>query len=308
MGANIALNFAAHGREVTLHDSQVSQLEKAVHLARTNADLLQRHGLIAEPIDAIVARIICEPELAAAVAEADLVIEAVVEKLEVKRQLFRHMDGLCRVETILASNTSTFEPSQLALDSVADERRKRFLVMHYWNPAHLMPLVELVPHPHVLSGVIEDVKSLLRDCGKTPVVVRKEIPGFIGNRLAFALQREAMDLVGKGVASPEDIDTVARMGFGRRIPVSGIFGTADLGGLDVYLEISRGLFPQLCNDSTTPAVLEQLVAKGDFGVKSGAGWKQYSAGEIAALREAVTAELIRQLKRDQLNNGTAEGR
>lgn len=304
MGANIALSFAAQGQEVILHDLQSSQLEKAVQVVRTNVGLLRQHGIIAEPIDPVVTRIICESKLDAAVHNADLIIEAVAERFQLKCQLFRHLDDLCQPEAIFASNTSTFEPSRLALGLTHAERKKRFLVMHYWNPAHLMPLVELVPHPEALPGVIESVQALLVQCGKVPVVVRKEIPGFIGNRLAFALQREAMDLVAKGVASPEDIDQVARMSFGRRLPVSGIFGTADLGGLDVYLEISRALFPQLCNESAPPAELKRLVERGDFGVKSGAGWKCYSTTETAALREALTEELIHQLKRDKLNGNS----
>jgi 3-hydroxybutyryl-CoA dehydrogenase len=147
--------------------------------------------------------------------------------------------------------------------------------------------------------VTEEVRQLLVRCNKTPVLVRKEIDGFIGNRLAFALQREAMDLVARGVATPEDIDTVARTSFGRRIPVSGIFGTADLGGLDVYLEVCRSLFPQLCNDRVLPEALRRSVEHGHLGVKTRHGWKQYTAEEVAALNESLTGELVRQLQRDR---------
>jgi 3-hydroxybutyryl-CoA dehydrogenase len=299
MGANIALNFAVHGRHVSLHDLQETQLRKAMEIVRAGAVLLENHGLLNEPVDRVIARIVCESRLDAAVREAELVIEAVAERFQLKCQLFRRIDGLCGPDAILASNTSTFEPSRLALGLLHDERKKRFLVMHYWNPAHLMPLVELVPHPEALPQILGSISELLTQCGKTPVLVRKEIPGFIGNRLAFALQREAMDLIVKGVASPEDIDLVAKNGFGRRIPVSGIFGTADLGGLDVYLEVSRLLFPQLCNESAPPKALQRLVDRGDLGIKSGTGWKQYSSREIATIREALTAELIHRLKRDQ---------
>ncbi len=298
MGANIALNFAAHGHEVHLHDSQPGQLDKALQTVRANTELLIRHGLLSETVAAVVSRIVCEPGLEPAAREADLVIEAVPEKLELKRRIFEQLAQVCRPEAILASNTSSFVPSLIAgmLDA---GRVKRFLVMHYWNPAHLIPLVELVPHPQTDASVLAGVKVLLGHCGKSPVVLRKEEPGFIGNRLAFALQREAMNLVERGVASQEDIDTVVKTSFGRRMPVSGVFGTADLGGLDVYLEICNSLFPHLCNESSAPAMLKRLVEQGDLGAKTGAGWSKYTPDQIAALRQSMTEELIHQLKRDQ---------
>lgn len=303
MGANIALNFATSGREVLLHDSEPAQLEKAGRIARGNAALLQRHDLLAEPVDRLLARIITSPKLEEAVRGADLVIEAVPEKLQLKRAIFTQLDRLCGPATILASNSSTFVPSSMSVGFVNAARKTRFLVMHYWNPAHLIPLVELVPHPETLPSIVESVRSLLAGCGKTPVVVRREIAGFIGNRLAFALQREAMDLVAKGVASPEDIDTVARSSFGRRIPVTGIFGTADLGGLDVYLEVCRSIFPDLCNDLVPPSLLGRLVQQGALGVKAGGGWSAYSPAQLAALTEALTSELVHHMQRDRHGAG-----
>ena len=299
MGANIALNFVAHGLQVRLHDSDPAQLGNARNIAHTNAGLLHQHGLLAVPADEVAGRIVCESVLEKAVQDADLVIEAVPEKIQLKRRIFSHLDRLCSAETIFASNSSTFVPSTMAMSLLHDERKMRFVVMHYWNPAHLMPLVEIVPHPNARPSVVDAVRTLLTRCGKVPVLVRKEIAGFIGNRLAFALQREAMDLVRQGVASPEDIDLVAKTSFGRRIPVTGIFGTADLGGLDVYLEICRGLFPELCSEMNPPPLLGRMVDQGNLGVKSGAGWSQYTPGRIAAIRESLTAELVHQLQRDR---------
>ena len=150
------------------------------------------------------------------------------------------------------------------------------------------------------------MKACLERCGKQVVVLQKEVPGFIGNRLAFALQREAMDLVAKGVASPAEIDTVIRAGFGRRIPVSGIFGTADLGGLDVYLAICQSILPDLCAQTGAPAELKRLVASGRLGLKSGEGWYNYSSTEAAALRDAIATELVHHARRDQtLNTSSA---
>lgn len=299
MGANIALSFASHGQAVQLHDVDPAQLKKALQTIRTHAALLREYGMVTEPLEQVMGRITCVPRLEEAVDGADLVIEAVLEKIQLKQQVFTQLDRLCAPETVLASNTSTFAPSVMAFGLQHAERKQRFLVMHYWNPAHLMPLVELVPHPESLPSMVEEIRALLVRCGKAPVIVRKEIDGFIGNRLAFALQREAMALVEQGVATPEDIDTVAKTGFGRRIPVTGIFGTADLGGLDVYLEICRSLFPQLNADRTVPMQLKRRVGHGHLGVKTGCGWNAYTPEQIAALTDVLTRELIRQLQRDR---------
>lgn len=295
MGANIALNFAAHGFGVRLTDARESQLEAARGLMLVSAELLARHDLLPEPITSVLTRVECKTDLDEAVAGAELILEAVPEDLELKRRIFADLERKSPSRTILASNTSTFVPSLVATGLAHPER---MVVMHYWNPAHLIPLVEVVPHPRSTAAVLDRVMAVLKHCAKRPVLLRKEAPGFIGNRLAFALQREAMDLVAKGVASPEDIDAVARSGFGRRIPVSGIFGTADLGGLDVYLAVCRSIFPELCAEKTVPPALEQLVEQGRLGVKSGAGWSQYTPEQIQALRVALTEELVRQAKRD----------
>jgi 3-hydroxybutyryl-CoA dehydrogenase len=296
MGANIALDFAAHGLKVRLTDNQDLQLEKARSLTRFNAKHLMRRGLLSEPVASVLARIDCVSRIDDAVDGAEVVIEAVPEDLRLKRRVLADLEGRCPRRTILASNTSTFMPSLLAAELRYPER---MLVTHYWNPAHLMPLVEVVPHTGTAPTVLRWVKALLQRCGKRPLLLRKEVPGFIGNRLAFALQREAMDLVAKGVASPAEIDVVASSSFGRRIPVSGIFGTADLGGLDVYLAICKSIFPDLCTDKGPPAALLKLVKQGRLGVKSGAGWSRYTAGQVQALREDLIEELVRQAKRDR---------
>lgn len=296
MGANIALEFAIHGREVTLCDASPNALERAGERMHASAQVLQRHGLLNTEPAAVLRRVVCTPEPSQALAEAELVIEAVPEDLTLKHRVLRELEAACSGQAILASNTSTFMPSKLA---AVLRLPGRLLVAHYWNPAHLVPLVELVPHGQTTPEALAVVHELLVACGKRPIVVKKETPGFIGNRLAFALQREAMHLVAQGVATPDDIDAAARTGFGRRIPVSGIFGTADLGGLDVYAAICDTLFPELCADRTAPELLRQRVAAGKLGVKTGAGWREYPPAAQAAMRAALEEELIRQARRDR---------
>lgn len=295
MGANIALDFSSHGFSAGLIDTSKKQLDRARSLITGNAGELKAHGVLAEATARILERITFSEDLSAA-AGSDWVIEAVPETLSLKQRLFSELEAACPTRTVFASNTSTLLPSMIARNLKHPER---LLVAHYWNPAHLLPLVELVPHPRTDRTVLERTRVLLQACGKLPVVLKKEVPGFIGNRLAFALQREAMSIVAQGVASPEEVDTVAMAGFGRRIPVSGIFGTADLGGLDVYAAICNLIFPDLSAEKETPAVLKELVAKGRLGVKSGAGWWSYSEAEINRRREALGEELIRYARQDR---------
>lgn len=304
MGANIALSFAVHGFEVRLCDVDEAQLEKARATIRKHAAMLRSHGTTIRTEEEVLAKIVLGTAMNLAVAGVHLVVEAVRENLQIKLQVFTKLDRLCAPDTILASTTSTLMPSALAVGLVNARRRGRFLVMHYWNPAHLIPLVEVVPHPETRPEVLEFAKTLLERCEMLPILLRKEVPGFIGNRLAFALQREAMSLVAKGVATPEDIDKVVTSSFGRRMPLTGIFGTADLGGLDVYLAICRLLFPDLCSDTKPNGELARLVEQGKLGVKTGEGWKAYSPDQADDLYESLTAELIQRAR--QAKSGRSE--
>lgn len=303
MGANIALDFATHGFSVRLTDTRASQLDLAREMVATNVRLLEQEGLLTSRAirpDSIS----YVADLDEAVRDAVLILEAVSEDLPLKQRIFAELEKKCPPDIIFASNTSTFIPSALAAGL---QHPERVVVMHYWNPAHLIPLVEVVPHAGTLPAVLARVKELLEACGKRPVVLTSEVAGFIGNRLAFALQREAMELVARGVATPEAIDDVVRLGFGRRIPVSGVFGTADLGGLDVYRAVCGSVFPDLCNDQGVPDALARLVEQGRLGVKTGAGWSTYTERQAQELRLAVAKELIRHARIDQEKRSNGAG-
>lgn len=295
MGTNIALDFALAGYSVRMMDAQPEQRRRSEETCAANARLLETHGVLTEPPAAVLARIRYCDSVAETVDGADLVIEAVSEHLELKRALFRQIGEHAPARAVLASNTSSFSPSLLA---DATGRPDRFLVAHYWNPAHLIPLVELVPSPHTDPGILETVRTLYACMGKRPVVVRKEVLGFIGNRLQFALLREALALVESGVATPDDIDTVVRSSFGQRLPVTGVFRTADLAGLDVLLAICRVLFPDLAADQAPGPAMAGLVEAGRLGTKADAGWFDYGPGEAEALRATLFAALIRQRGED----------
>lgn len=295
MGTNIALDFALAGFPVHITDARPEQLQRSRGTVEENTRLLEAHAALGEPPAEVLARIRYCETLGETVSGTDLVVEAVSEDLELKRALFGRIAAEVSAECVLASNTSSFMPSLLA---DATGRPERFLVAHYWNPAHLIPLVELVPSPHTDADVLETLRLLYERMGKRPVVVRKETLGFIGNRLQFALLREALSLVERGVATPEDIDTVVRASFGRRLPVTGLFRTADLAGLDVLHAICGVLFPDLAANAEPGPSMAELVAAGRLGTKTGAGWFTYTPQEAEALRATLAKELIRRREAD----------
>jgi 3-hydroxybutyryl-CoA dehydrogenase len=290
LGTAIALDFALAGRSVRLHDTDGEALQRVPSAAREALLPLVAAGRL-EPEEGgerVLQRLLPCPDLSDAVHDATLVVEAVYEDLELKRGVFADLDRLAPPEAVLASNSSSLMPSLLA---AATGRPDRVLGLHYWNPAHLIPLVEVIPTPATAPALVEQLCAEYRARGKCPVVVRRELPGFIGNRLQFALLREALALVESGVATAEDVDTVVRTGFGRRLPITGVLRTADLAGLDTLLAICRVLFPELDRRTAPPPLLHTLVAAGKTGARAGAGFYEYGPGEAAALRARLLTAL-----------------
>ena len=214
MGHSIAQEFAVSGYRVSLNDVSEERLDHARERIRQNLEMLGR----SDEWDGVASRITFTGDLRTAVEGADLVIEAITENLDIKRELFAELESICGSDTILASNTSTYMPSQLA---EATQNPERVIVMHYFNPPHVVPLVEVVGGRDTSPDTVETVRDLLVSQGKKPVVLEKEALGFIGNRLQAALLRECFALVENGVVRPEDIDTVVTTSFGRRLGVAG---------------------------------------------------------------------------------------
>lgn len=285
MGHGIALEFAAYGYDVALYDSNPAQLAQAPVRIEEGLALLAELGRSnAAALSAAPGRIVLHDDLATAVASADLVIEAVVEDLDVKRALFLAVDTLAPAHAILASNSSSFMPSLLAS---ATQRPDRVLVAHYFNPPHLLPLVELVRSEQTSEATIETMRVLYLTIDKRPAIVQKEVPGFVGNRLQIALFREALAIMEAGVASAEDIDTIISSGFGRRLSVAGIFEIADAGGLDVWLAVATRLYPEIAASADVPQHLRDRVDGGDLGLKTGAGFYTWPPAAAAALRQRI---------------------
>jgi 3-hydroxybutyryl-CoA dehydrogenase len=289
MGHGIALEFAAHGYDVTLQDRDQSALERARDSIPEGLARLVDIGRIAPAAAAMApSNIVMGTDARAAVTDADLVIEAVSEDLDLKRGLFQELDAWAPPHAILASNSSSFMPSLLA---AATTRPDRVLVAHYFNPPHLLPLVELVRGEQTSNETIETMHALYRGIGKRPAIVQREAPGFVGNRLQMALLREALAIVDAGIATPQDVDTIIKSSFGRRLAVAGVFEVFEAAGWDLTLAVASQLFPAIDRSDEPPPSLREKVARGELGLKSGKGFYEWTPEEAAALRRRISEGL-----------------
>lgn len=272
MGQQIALCAAINGFEVVLTDVFVSALDKADNWSKeylvgrvTKAKMTQVEATEAQ------SRFKIEKELHVAVKDADLVIEAIVEKLEIKRELLAQLDKICPPHTILASNTSSFVPSKLA---DATDRPDKVVDMHFFNPALVMELVEVVQGPQTSDETAQAIMQVSRRMQKTPILLKKEINGFVVNRILGRTFEEACRLLAAEIASPEDIDIAVTKGL--RWPM-GPCATMDLSGIDTCYNIRVQRFAESQEEiDRPPAILKEMLAAGTLGRKSGKGFYEYS--------------------------------
>ena len=229
MGHGIAQELAQGGYEVGLNDVTDEALEKAIVRIRDNYAMLEREGLLSQGKgEKAIGLVQTSVDIGVAIDGADLVIEAVVEDLALKLDIFEKLDAWCEPKTILATNSSSYMPSKIA---VVTDRPEKVVGMHYFNPPFLMPLVEIIKSDQTSDQTAQVAYDLMVKIGKSPVMVQKEIPGFIGNRIQAAVWREILWLVEEGIATPQDIDTVVKTGLGRRLSVAGPFELTDLTSL-----------------------------------------------------------------------------
>ena len=299
MGHGIALQFALGGYDVHLSDVSDGDLTQALENVKTTLGMLQDIGLVDDDNAAEVpGRLRTSTSLEETVSDVDFVVEAVFEDLELKQRVFAQLDEFSPQRTILSSNTSSFMSSQLAPST---NRPGKVVVANWWNPPYLLPLIEVVRGPETSDHTIETTSALFTKLGKRPVVLQKESLGFIGNRMQFALLREAISIVENGIASAEDVDLVVKNSFGRRLSVAGPFEVFDLAGWDTIAAIIDQLFPALESSPETPALVRDILARGELGVKSGRGFYPWSDEAVAGFRQRISQALasIEQASRDQ---------
>jgi 3-hydroxybutyryl-CoA dehydrogenase len=286
MGHGIAYLLAVAGHHISVFELS----------AELRASLPQRVKSIRDLLDddpAALSRISVHDRLAPAVKDAAFVFEAAPEKLPLKQEVFAELESLTSSDTILASNSSAIPTTEIGRNL---KHRERVVGTHFWNPPHLVPLVEVIQNEKTSDSVVARTIELLRDAGKAPVHVRRDIPGFVGNRLQHALKREAIALVAAGVCDAETLDTVVKQGFGARMAVLGPLEQSDLVGLDLTLDISEVLVADLDRSAGPSSFLREKVAAGKLGMKTGEGFRKWTPEQADAVRQRLRRFLAEQAK------------
>ena len=285
MGHGIALTFARHDYQVTIYDPDSATIKT---LVQRISDSLHALGETDENVAASLARITVSESLSDCVSSADIVFEAAPEKLPLKQKIFAEIEAAAPAHCILASNTSVILITSI-MGELAD--KSRALGTHWWNPPHMIPLVEVIRTQWTDNAAMDKVMNLLQNVGKRPVRVEKDVPGFIGNRLQHALWREAISLVENGICSAAAVDEVVKSSFGRRLAVLGPLANADLVGTDLTLDIHNNVLHDLESSAAPSPYLVQLVADDKLGVKSGEGFQKWTDEQAQAVRDNVAKHL-----------------
>jgi 3-hydroxybutyryl-CoA dehydrogenase len=282
MGAGIAQVFAAAGLKVTIFEPVAAVRDTARARIAADLRLFQRDETLAESV-------VLTDDLAHAVAGADFVTEAAPEKLELKQSIFADLVRHASPTAILASNTSVIPIHRIAAGLPTPER---IIGTHWWNPPALIPLVEVVQSALTSQATVAATMELLVSIGKAPAHVAKDSPGFVGNRLQHALWREAIAMVAEGICDAATLDACVKNSFGLRLAVLGPLENADLVGLDLTLDIHKTIIPELDRLDRPNPYLEQQVAAGRLGFKTGVGFRAWSPEEMTALRQRLAAHLL----------------
>jgi 3-hydroxybutyryl-CoA dehydrogenase len=294
MGHGFAQVFAQKGFPVFLYDIDKEILKKASLRISANLDTFIQHGIIRQKEKkAALEKIATITDLKAAVGRADFVLEAIPEIMDLKKEVFTKLDQLAPPHTILASNTSGLSITEIG---AATHRPEKTIITHGGNPPHIVPVIEIVRGEKTSDETAELTYRLMLKLGKQPVRLLKEVPGFLFNRLQFALYREALHCLEAGVATAQDIDLVVKAGYGFRLPVLGPLETSDFGGLDTFYRICQNLWPELSDVKSPPALLKKLVEEGKLGVKTGEGFYRYPPAIIKKKIQERDRRLLQQLK------------
>jgi 3-hydroxybutyryl-CoA dehydrogenase len=293
MGTGIGLEFARFGYKVALYDVKEEVLKKSLLTAREELALMAEAGLIPSGmVNEAMANIRTSTDMADAVAGAGHVVEAVNEDLALKQQIFNKLDELCAAQVSLVSNTSSLQLANIAAG--VKNHPERIVTTHYWQPAHMVPLVEVIGWSKADPGVIQNVATMLKGMRKKVIIQPLELPagpaGW-GNAMSWMLTFQAQQLVNGG-CSPQVVDDLIKFGFGRRLAYIAIYDRLDWLGLDTAVQIQKA------NGIEPPASLMERVDRGELGVKSGKGFYDWSGDKAAKFQRDINLELIHLLKRD----------
>ncbi|MEP4889079.1 MAG: 3-hydroxyacyl-CoA dehydrogenase family protein [Aliiglaciecola sp.] len=294
MGQGIAQGFAQAGLKVDVYDISDEALQRCESGITRNLEQFQTHDLITENKLEILQRIsyTATENVAEHLVNCDVVVEVLPELIELKQSLFEQLDSLPE-NIILATNTSSMTVSDVGAKMTTQQR---LIGLHYFNPAHIIPAVEVHKCAQTSQQTIDLTLELMKSIGKQPVLVRKEIPGFIINRLTGAMEREIDYLLEQGVVSPQDLDIAVKASYGFRLACLGPMEAEDMIGLDTAARASANIFPTLSNAHLPSQQLLDKVERGELGLKSGEGWYQYDQGRGEKKVAVNNERLLRQLK------------
>ena len=290
MGHSIAQVFATYGHQVTIVDQSAPALENAKTMIAQNLALLLAEGIISqETATEAPKRISYDQSLEPSARSATFVVEAIYENPQAKIKLFVEFDRLCPADAILTSNTSSLN----IFDFIQVSNPERLIIAHWFNPSHIIPLVEIVRGPKTSDETVQLVKELMLSMDKKPVILNKPVPGFIINRLTAALSREASYMVSQGWTTTEDIDTAIIANYGPKFAFEGVFELMDHIGWDVSMMAGRYLAPQLCNTVVNFPQADEMLQKGWLGLKSGRGLKDYTGMDPVQVTNARNLKILK---------------
>ena len=299
MGSGIAAMGALAGHKVTLVDVSLERAELGKTKAIGCINLRRDNDLVtAQEADAAVMNLSCDSDIPHAVESAFMVVEAIIEKLEAKQALFRQLDGLLPPEVPICSNTSGLRITEIS--ALCEKHPERTVTTHFWLPAHLVPLVEVVMGDRTDEAVAVRVRDELKKWKKSPGLVRRDLPGQLANRIFQAIIRESIDIVASGLATAEDVDTAIAAGMAMRFPVWGPLTHLDAIGTILGLSVQETVLPSICADRDANTYIKDMVARGDLGAKTGKGfydWNERSIDEAIAKRDAFIIEACKVLNK-----------
>lgn len=296
MGHGIAHTFSRHGYQVHLYEPFETVRAAAPEKISSELQFMVDEGYITPAdLETGMNNITMFDDLEAAAKDADYVIEACPEKLELKQELFAQLDKICKPTTVFATNTSSLKLSEM-IAQLPEERKKRCMVSHWYNPAYLIPIAELSKFGNMDEDTFQEVYDLYVACEKQPVRVLKDIAGMVANRILHAQARECFYLAEIGAASPEDIDKALKYGPCFRNATTGMLEVADMGVLDIWLATEDNMFPVLCNGDQACSAMRELVEAGHLGIKTGQGFFSYPEEQRAQTQTEFYKRLIVQLK------------